>query len=29
MNQILAAVRRAGITRLGFVGNERFARALD
>jgi len=26
---ILAEIRRAGVTRLGFVGNERFARALD
>ena len=25
----LAAIRRAGVTRLGFVGNERFAAALD
>jgi biopolymer transport protein ExbD len=26
---VLAEIRRAGITRLGTVGNERFARALD
>ena len=26
---ILATIRRAGVTRLGFVGNERFASALD
>jgi biopolymer transport protein ExbD len=26
---ILAEIRRAGVTRLGFVGNERFARAID
>ena len=25
----LAAIRRAGVTRLGFVGNERFAHAID
>ena len=29
VDQTLAAVRRAGVTRLGFVGNERFARSLD
>ena len=29
VDQTLAAVRRAGITRLGFVGNERFATAFD
>jgi len=27
VDQILAEIRRAGITRMGFVGNERFARA--
>lgn len=26
---ILAEIRRAGVDRLGFVGNERFARAID
>lgn len=26
---LLAAIKRAGITRLGFVGNERFAQSLD
>ena len=29
VDQTLAVVRRAGITRLGFVGNERFAASLD
>jgi biopolymer transport protein ExbD len=29
VDETLAAVRRSRITRLGFVGNERFARALD
>ncbi len=29
VDQTLADVRRAGVTRLGFVGNERFARMLD
>jgi biopolymer transport protein ExbD len=28
-DQLLAEVKRAGITRLGMVGNERFAEALD
>jgi biopolymer transport protein ExbD len=28
-DRVLAAVKRAGITRLGLVGNERFARAAD
>lgn len=28
-DEVLAEVRRAGITRLGTVGNERFATALD
>ena len=29
VDQILAAIRRAGIARMGFVGNERFARMAD
>jgi len=29
VDQVLAVVLRAGITRLGMVGNERFARTLD
>lgn len=29
VDQILADIRRAGVTRLGFVGNERFASGLD
>ena len=29
VDQTLAAIHRAGVTRLGFVGNERFAGALD
>jgi len=29
VDQILADIRRAGVTRLGFVGNERFASAMD
>ena len=29
VDQILADIRRAGVTRLGFVGNERFAAGLD
>jgi biopolymer transport protein ExbD len=29
VDETLAAVRRAGVTRLGFVGNERFAGMLD
>ena len=29
VDRMLAEVRRAGVTRLGFVGNERFAAALD
>ena len=29
VDQILAEIRRAGVTRLGFVGNERFRAALD
>ena len=29
VDQVLAEIRRAGVTRLGFVGNERFARAMD
>jgi biopolymer transport protein ExbD len=29
VDQVLAQIRRAGITRLGFVGNERFAAGLD
>ena len=29
VDQVLAEIRRAGVTRLGFVGNERFAAALD
>jgi biopolymer transport protein ExbD len=29
VDQIFAQIRRAGVTRLGFVGNEGFAAALD
>ena len=29
VDQVFAQIRRAGVTRLGFVGNERFARAMD
>jgi len=29
VDQLLADIRRAGVTRLGFVGNERFAAGLD
>jgi biopolymer transport protein ExbD len=29
VDQILAAIARAGITRMGFVGNERFAATMD
>jgi len=29
VDQTLAAIARAGVTRMGFVGNERFAAALD
>ena len=29
VDQILATIRRAGIIRMGFVGNERFAASLD
>jgi biopolymer transport protein ExbD len=29
VDQILAEIRRAGVTRLGFVGNEGFAAAMD
>ena len=29
VDQTLATVRRAGVTKLGFVGNERFAEMLD
>jgi biopolymer transport protein ExbD len=29
VDQVLAIIRRAGVTRLGFVGNERFAAGLD
>ena len=29
VDQVLAQIRRAGVTRLGFVGNERFAAAMD
>ena len=29
VDQVLAEIRRAGVTRLGFVGNERFAAAMD
>jgi biopolymer transport protein ExbD len=29
VDQVLAQIRRTGITRLGFVGNERFAAGLD
>jgi len=29
VDQTLAAIGRAGITRMGFVGNERFARMMD
>jgi biopolymer transport protein ExbD len=29
VDEVLAVIRRAGVTRLGFVGNERFAAALD
>jgi biopolymer transport protein ExbD len=29
VDQVLAQIRRAGVTRLGFVGNERFAAGLD
>ena len=29
VDQLLADIRRAGVTRLGFVGNERFAPAID
>ncbi len=29
VDQVLATVRRAGVTKLGFVGNERFAEMLD
>jgi biopolymer transport protein ExbD len=29
VDEVLAAIRRAGVTRLGFVGNERFAAGLD
>lgn len=29
VDQVLAQIRRAGVTRLGFVGNERFAETLD
>jgi biopolymer transport protein ExbD len=29
VDQVLAQIRRAGVTRLGFVGNERFAASLD
>ena len=29
VDQTLAAIRRAGITRMGFIGNERFAGAVD
>jgi biopolymer transport protein ExbD len=29
VDQVLAQIRRAGVTRLGFVGNEGFAAALD
>ncbi|HWT11799.1 MAG TPA: biopolymer transporter ExbD [Allosphingosinicella sp.] len=29
VDETLAAIRRSGITRMGFVGNERFAAALD
>jgi biopolymer transport protein ExbD len=28
-DQVLATVKRAGVERLGFVGNERFVRAVD
>jgi len=28
-DQVIAQIRRAGVTRLGFVGNEEFAAALD
>ena len=29
VDQLLAAIRRAGIIRMGFIGNERFAGAID
>lgn len=29
VDEILAAIARAGVTRMGFVGNERFAASLD
>jgi biopolymer transport protein ExbD len=29
VDQVLAEIRRAGVTRLGFVGNERFAGGMD
>jgi biopolymer transport protein ExbD len=29
VDQLLALVRRAGVTKIGFVGNERFAETLD
>ncbi|MBV9883928.1 MAG: biopolymer transporter ExbD [Sphingomonadaceae bacterium] len=29
VDQVLAEIRRAGVTRLGFVGNERFAAGMD
>ncbi|HEV2865632.1 MAG TPA: biopolymer transporter ExbD, partial [Allosphingosinicella sp.] len=29
VDETLAAVRRAGVTRMGFVGNERFAEMMD
>ena len=29
VDQVLADIRRAGVTRLGFVGNERFAAGMD
>jgi biopolymer transport protein ExbD len=29
VDQVLAQIRRGGVTRLGFVGNERFVAALD
>jgi biopolymer transport protein ExbD len=29
VDETLAAIRRAGVVRLGFVGNERFAAAID
>jgi biopolymer transport protein ExbD len=29
VDQLLAAIARAGVTRMGFVGNERFAEMMD